>query len=70
MDLNQLWKMVLRIFIRKGVNWGMNKGIDYVARRGKSPADMTPQDHAQANQARQMAKRARKAARITRRIGR
>lgn len=70
MDLNRLLNMVLRIFIRKGVNWGVNKGIDYAARRGKSPGQMSARDHASAKQVRDLAKRARKAARITRRLGR
>ncbi len=69
MNLNQIVNMVMRIFVRKGVNWGINKGTDVVARRGKSPAQMTHADHVQAGQARDMVKRARKAARITRRIG-
>ncbi|MFN7223690.1 MAG: hypothetical protein ACK4MS_06715 [Paracoccaceae bacterium] len=70
MNLNQIVNMVMRIFVRKGVNWGINKGTDVVARRGKSPTQMTRADHIQAGQAREMVKRARKAARITRRIGR
>lgn len=70
MDLNRLLNMVLRIFVRKGVNWGINKGVDYAARRGKPSGQMTQTDHAQARSARDLAKRARKAARITRRLGR
>lgn len=70
MNLNQILNMVLRIFIRKGVNWGINKGVNMAARRGKSPAHMTPADHHQAAQTREMAKRARKAAQMTRRLGR
>lgn len=70
MDLNRFFDMVLRIFVRRGVNWGINRGADYMARRGKSPDKMSPADHSQARAARDIAKRARKAARITRRMGR
>lgn len=70
MTLNQLWNMVLRIFIRKGVNWGINKGMHHISRAGKGKSVDTPANQAQAHQARELAKRARKAARLTRRIGR
>lgn len=68
MNLNQIINMVTRIFIRKGVNWGINKGTQVLARRGKGAAG--PVDATHANHARDAAKRARKAAAITRRIGR
>ena len=70
MTLNQIISMVMRIFIRKGVNWGINKGTEMVVRRGKTPAEVTPADQAQARKARDLAKRARKAAQVTRRTGR
>lgn len=70
MDLNRALDRILRLFMRMGMNWGLKKGIDQVARRGKSPGQMSPADHAQARQARDLAKRARKAARVTRRLGR
>jgi hypothetical protein len=66
MDLNRILSMISRIFVRKAVN----KGIDYAARRGKDPAQMTPAERKQAGDARALAKRARQAARITRRMGR
>lgn len=70
MTLSQLWNMVLRIFIRKGVNWGINQGMRHMARGAKGQGTPGPADQAQARQARDLAKRARKAARLTRRIGR
>jgi hypothetical protein len=81
MTLNQIWNMVLRIFIRKGVNWGINKGMRHMpsagrkaagagTRQGTQPGGGSPADGAQAHQARELAKRARKAARLTRRTGR
>lgn len=70
MNLNQLWNMVLRIFIRKGVNWGINKGMRHMSRGAKGAGHSGAAGHAQNQQARDMAKRARKAAQLTRRIGR
>ncbi|MBN2630074.1 MAG: hypothetical protein JXR75_06005 [Rhodobacteraceae bacterium] len=70
MNLNQIVNMVTRIFIRKGVNWGIKKAGDAVVRPDKSPTLRTPAQGAQAQQARDIAKRARKAAQLTRRIGR
>ena len=69
MNVNQIINMVMRIFLRKGVNWGINKGTQMVSKRGK-PGAAAPQANAhQSAQARDAAKRARKAAAVTRRIG-
>lgn len=71
MDLNQIWNLFLRTVLRRGMNWGINKGIDYASgKRGAGRAQGQGGDNAQARQARDMAKRARKAAQLTRRIGR
>jgi hypothetical protein len=70
MNANQIINMVMRMLGRRLINGGINKGIDLAAGRGKPAAEMTPEEHAQATQARQLAKRARQAARITRRLGR
>lgn len=66
MNLNQIVNMVMRIFVRKGVNWGINKGAQAVAKR--SP--VKPGGPTQAAHGRDIAKRARQAAKITRRLGR
>jgi len=66
MNLNQIMTMVMRLFVRKGVNWGINKGAAIVAKR--NPAKPGGVD--QSTAARDIAKRARQAAKITRRIGR
>ena len=65
MDLKQIFDMVLRTFIRRGVNWGVNKGIAQVSRKmgGAKGPDLS-------HHARDASKRARKAAQITRRMGR
>lgn len=68
MTLNQIVNMVMRIVIRRGVNWGINKGIDLAAGKGKAPADMTAEERKQAQDGKATAQRARKMARITRRM--
>ncbi|WP_103333398.1 hypothetical protein [Pseudotabrizicola formosa] len=70
MNVNQIINMVMRIFVRKGVNWGITKGTKVVAKRGKPAAPVTPAQASQSTLARETAKRARKAAAVTRRIGR
>lgn len=70
MDLGRLVQGLLNRLLRKAVTKGITAGIDQVARRGKPADQMTPEDHAQARRARYLAKRARQAARITRRFGR
>lgn len=72
MNVNQIINMVMRLFVQKGVNWGINKGAAMVAKR--NPASQTGKGGAggasQSTQARDLAKRARQAAKITRRLGR
>jgi hypothetical protein len=70
MNLNQIVNMVVRMVTRRLINTGINKGIDLAARKGKPKGKMTSADHQQANSARETVKRARQAARITRRLGR
>lgn len=70
MNLNQIVNMVMRIFLRKGVNWGINKGTKMMSKGRKPAAPTTPASVSHSAQARDAAKRARKAAAITRRIGR
>ena len=64
MDWNRLFSMLSKMFIRTAVN----KGISFAARRGKDPKDMTPEERKQAQNARQMADKAQKAARLGRRF--
>ncbi|MDP2086090.1 MAG: hypothetical protein Q8K20_12890 [Gemmobacter sp.] len=70
MNFDQIINMISRMFLRRAVNWGVTKGIDTVAGKGKSRAEMTEQERHLANKGRDTAKMARKAARITRRLGR
>ncbi|SDD69024.1 hypothetical protein SAMN05421538_102215 [Paracoccus isoporae] len=72
MNLNGLINMVLRRLTHRATDYGINKGADYLARRGKKTADMTDLERQQAAKSskgtRDMVKRARQAARITRRM--
>lgn len=80
MNLNQILSMVMNTLMRKAVNKGVRAGMGYLS-KGRKPAGpaaktptMTPASDgktaAQAKASRDMAKRARQAAQITRRLGR
>lgn len=68
MNANQIINMVIRMVTRRLINTGVNTGIDMMSRRGKSKEEMTPEDHARAQQGKDIAKRARQARRVTRRL--
>ncbi len=66
--MDRIIQMILNKLLGRLVNTAVNKGVDYAVRRGKSLDEMTPEDHAQARAGKEMAKRARQAAKLTRRI--
>jgi hypothetical protein len=66
MNANQLISTILRFVLRPLIM----AGIDVAARRGKDEAEMTPDERAQARKARDMAKRAEEAIKLTRRLRR
>ncbi len=66
MDINRAVGTLVRMLIGPLTNIG----IDFLARRGKQEADMTPEEREQAHKARELAKRAKKIARVTRKLGR
>jgi hypothetical protein len=68
MTLDGLIRMLGRRLFGRFLNWGINRGIDMAAGGGRSSAARTSADRIRARQARDLAKRARKAARITRRF--
>jgi hypothetical protein len=70
MDIARLLQSVLQSVLRQLLRRGVNAGIDHVARGGKPEAEMTDEERMQARAGRRMARRARDAARITRRLGR
>jgi len=71
MNLDQIINMISRMLFRRAASWGINKSINMATGKGKAPAKPgTPQEKHLSDQGRDAAKLARKAARITRRIGR
>lgn len=60
MDLNRLFSMLMRMFFQKA----MSQGIDYLARRGKPDAELTPEERKQGEEVKAMADKARKGARL------
>ncbi len=74
MNLNRLINMAINIVMRKLLNFGINKGMGAMSQRGNRSAGaaadrpMTPQEQRMAQDAKEAAKRARKAANIARRF--
>jgi hypothetical protein len=64
MNMNRLWKMLTRMLMRKA----MKTGIDLATRGGGSRGPATPADRAQAKTAKETGQKARRAARIGRRM--
>lgn len=64
MDLNRIFGLLGRMLFRSA----MRTGVDYVARGGKSEAEMTPTERKKAREMRRMAKRAQQATRLGRRL--
>mgnify|MGYP003626825862 CR=1 FL=1 len=65
MNPNAIINMIMRLFLRRG----MNAGINYMANRGRNPKDMTPEERQNAKAGRENARRAQQAMRVTRRMG-
>ncbi len=65
MDLNRIIQMVINQLLRRAVSGGVNAAIKQVSRRGGAA---TPQSDAQSREAALAAKRARQAARLTRKL--
>lgn len=68
MNLNQIINMLIRMVMKRLMNFGITRGIEMAAGKGKAPAEMTPAERKAAGDMRAAAKRARQAARITRRM--
>lgn len=60
MDLNRLVAMLAKLFMRHGLKYA----IDYLARRGKPGADLSPEEQKQRDEGKAMADKARKASRL------
>lgn len=74
MNQAQIFRMLSRMAMRAFVAVGLTRAINWWARRGSGNSDpdrpMTADERKRAKQARTLARRARQAARITRRLGR
>ena len=70
MNLNQFLNMLTRLVMRRLVNSGISQGLRYARRWGGSKKPPTASADAQTRDARALEKRARQAAKITRRLGR
>lgn len=70
MNVESLIRMAVNTFMRVVMRRGINAGIDRIARRGKPPEQMTPEERRRAGQARRSAQRMRQAIRMIRRFGR
>ena len=68
MDLNRIIQMIVNTLLRRFMGRAINTGIDYAARRGKAAGDMTPAEREQARSAKDLAQKARKVSRLTRRF--
>ena len=70
MTLDRLINIVVNTVIRRLVNAGINRGIALFSRRGKAAGPLIPPEAKHRQEARAAARRARQAAKITRRLGR
>ncbi|MCU0903152.1 MAG: hypothetical protein MUE83_04675 [Tabrizicola sp.] len=66
MNLNGLFNMLAKMFIRSAVD----AGVKHFAQRGKPEAEMTPEEKEQAKRAQDMAERAKQIQNVTRRLWR
>ncbi|MDZ4086923.1 MAG: hypothetical protein U1E69_08975 [Tabrizicola sp.] len=66
MNLNGLFSMLTKMFVRSAVD----AGINYAASRGKPEAEMTPEEREQARKGRELAQRAKEISKATRRLWR
>lgn len=64
MNMNRLITMGMRMLMNKGVR----KGIDVASKRGKSDAEMTPEERASAKRNREQGQTARRSLNMIRRF--
>lgn len=70
MNANQIINMVMRLFLRKVLSRGIDKGFDMFSKRGGGGETDPEAARMQEKQGRDSAKRAQQAMRVGRRIGR
>ena len=67
--MERILQMIINAVIRQLVNRGVKSGIDYASRGGKPASELTQEERAQSVDAKALAKRARQAANLARRLG-
>ncbi len=70
MTFERVINVVVNVVLRRVINAGINKGIGLWSRRGKPAGPVISAEARLHDEARASAKRARQAAKITRRLGR
>lgn len=70
MKLDRFLTLVVNIVTRRVINAGINKGIAMFRRRSRPEPPLVSADERHRQEARAAARRARQAAKLTRRIGR
>ena len=68
--MDQLIRMIVNMLMRQFIKRGINSGINHFAGPGKPKGEMTPDERKRAQDAKAIAKRAQMAAKIARRMGR
>lgn len=66
--MDKFLQQLLNRFLGRFLNQAIGKGIDYAARRGKDPAEMSEAERQQARSARDLAGKARKVQRASRKL--
>lgn len=62
------WNRIIQMIINRLIGRVVNSGIDYAARRGKGPSEMTREERDSARTTKDLTKRARQLSRLTRRF--
>lgn len=68
--MERIIRMIMNRLLRKGINFGVDKAMKLTSTSAKPAKDISPADRSQAQRARDVSKRARQAAKLTRRLGR
>ena len=68
--MDRIIQMIINAVMRQVINRGVKTGIDYASRGGKPASAMTPEERRQSQSAKELAKRARQAANLAKRLGR
>lgn len=66
--MDRILQKLLSQFLGRLMNRAIDSGISYAARRGKDPADLTEEERAQAQSGQELAKKARKISRASRKL--